>query len=69
MDSEKEDYSSAMAFNESWIEFYLKSIVRIESSNTSSVTKNSLEITTCKKIAEKICSNLIKFFENDYSKL
>ena len=37
---EKQDYNSAMAFNESWFESYWKPMTSIESSNKSSVTKN-----------------------------
>ena len=37
--SEKEEYSSVMAFNEFWLESHWKLLVRIESSNKSSVTK------------------------------
>ena len=74
MASEKQDYSSAMAINESWLESYWKFMPKIVSSNKSSVTKNLQElehvtIEEWKKIPEKTCSNLIKTLENIHRKL
>ena len=37
---QKKDYISAMAFNPTWLEYYWKSKVKLESLNTSSVIKN-----------------------------
>ena len=45
--SEKQDYSSAMVFNESWLEFYWKSMARIEYSKKLSVPPKLSGIRTC----------------------
>ena len=39
--SEKQDYTSAMAFNKSWFESYWKSLARIESLNKFFITKKA----------------------------
>ena len=50
MASEKEDYSFAIMFNESWLKFYWKSMATIESSNKLSVTKKNLQELECATI-------------------
>ena len=68
MASKKEDYSTAIAFNKSWLEFYWKSMARIEKLNKLSVTKYPSRIRSCNqwRVEENPRKDLFKSHEKLY---